>query len=93
MVDQRLSYASSDIDLSLDIDILKRLLSEPMFSQSSMTPSNGTWSRTMGEDTVDARLAHAVVAFWVDQKPHVGVQVSGCFANRADLYERFRSAR
>ena len=32
MVDQRLSYAFSDIDLSLDFDILKRLLSEPMLS-------------------------------------------------------------
>ena len=40
----------------------------------------------MGEDTVHARFAHFVVAFWIDEEAHVRVQVPGRLADWADIW-------
>jgi hypothetical protein len=39
----------------------------------------------MGEDTVDARLAHLVVAFWVDEEAHIAFEVALGVADGACL--------
>ena len=43
----------------------------------------------MGEDAVDAGFAHFVVAFGVHKEAHGWVEVTGGFADRADVWDTF----
>ena len=77
-----------DIHLPLHVDVLKGLLAEPVLSQGLVTSRDGTVRRTGREYPVDTRLTHLVVAFGVDEKLHIRIQVSRRLADRADLLER-----
>lgn len=46
---------------------------------------NGALRRAVREDAVDARLAHLVIALWVDEEAHIGVEVARRLAHRADV--------
>lgn len=78
-------HAPPNIYFSLHSDIFERLLAELVLTQGLATSSNWTVRGTAREDAVHARLAHLVVAFWVDEKSHIGIQVSRGFADGADL--------
>ena len=67
--------------------VLKRLFSKPVLAKRLAAACDGARGGTGGEDAVDARLAHLVVAFWVDQEAHVRVEVAGGLADGADFYE------
>ena len=83
----RLGYSPSDIDFTFYRDVLKRLLSKPLFPQRPSTTRNGARSRSLREDAVDAGLTHLVVTFWIDEEPHVRVEIAGRFTNRANVWE------
>lgn len=69
-------HTPPDIYFSLHPDIFECLLAEPIFTQGLATSGYWTVCRTGGKDAVHARLAHLVVAFRVDEKAHVRVEVS-----------------
>ena len=48
-----------------------------------MASSDGAKSWPLREDAIHTRLAHFVVTFWVDLKPHVRVEISRGLADRA----------
>ena len=81
----RLSDSSPDVDFALYLDVFESLLAETLLAQGASTA--GDWARggTLGEDAVDAGLAHLVVAFRVHEEAHVRVEVAGGFANGADV--------
>ena len=81
----RLSYPSSNINLPLYCNILKRLLSESLLSQGSSAARNRTRGRSLGEYPVDAGLAHLVVAFRVDEESHVWIKISRRLADGANV--------
>jgi hypothetical protein len=58
---------------------------EPFLAESLAAVRHGTGCRTRGEYAVDARGAHAVVAFGVDEELERGIQVAVAFADRADV--------
>lgn len=80
-----MGYSPPDINFALNVDVVKGLLAEPLFPQRASTPGDRTRGRTLGEDAVDARLAHFVVAFRVDEEAHVGVEIARRFAYGADI--------
>jgi len=75
----------TDIALPLDPDVLESLCLESAFPERPPAACDWTRSWTLREDSVDAGLAHPVIAFGVDFEPHVGVQVAGGFAYWADI--------
>lgn len=79
------SYPPSNIDFAFHRYIPKRLCSKLGFPQCSGAARNRARGRSLGEDAVDTRFAHFVVAFWVDFKAHVGVEIAGGFADGADV--------
>lgn len=61
-----LSDPSSDINLPFYLYIIEGLLAEALFPKCAGTPCDRARGGALGEDAVHARLAHFVVAFWVD---------------------------
>lgn len=80
------SHPPPYIHLSFNLQILERLPPESLFPQCPCTARYRTWSGSLGENPVHTRLAHFVVAFWVNEKAHVGIEVAGGFANRANVW-------
>lgn len=76
--------AASDVYLPLHSNILECLLPELGLSEGTLASGNRTRRGSMREYSVDTRLAHFVIALWVDEKPHVWVQVPRALADRAD---------
>ena len=74
-----------DIDLPLDLEILKCLLPELLLPYRTRTAGHGAGGWAPGEYAVDARLAHLMVAYWTDKEPHVLVEIAGGFADGADV--------
>jgi len=82
----RLRNPPANIHLLLHLDIFKGLPPEPLLAQGPPAPGHGTRGRALREDAVDARLAHLVVAFGVDEEAHVRVQVARRFAYWANVW-------
>lgn len=81
-----MSDPPSDINFPLYLYIIKGLLAEALFPECTGTPCNRARGGALGEDAVDTRLAHFVVAFWVDEEAHIGVEIAGRFAYGADVW-------
>jgi hypothetical protein len=77
-----------DVALPFDLDIGKSLSLELGLSEGAAAAGYGARGWPMGENAVDAGFAHAVVAFGVDEKPHLRVEVAGGLAYRADIWRR-----
>lgn len=58
---------------------------ESFLAESFAAVGNGAGCGTGREDPVDARRAHFVVAFWVDEELEGGVEVAVRFADGADV--------
>ena len=86
--DLHVHHAPPDIHFSLNADILKGLLAEAVLAEGLAASSDRAASWTRREDSVDARLAHLVVALRVDQESHVRVQIPRGLADGADLYQK-----
>lgn len=71
-----------NVDLPFDTDILKGLLSESVLAQRLVATGYRTGRGSRREDAVHAGLAHFVIAFWIDEEPHVRVEVSRGLADR-----------
>lgn len=80
-----LHHSAPNVHLPFHIDILECLLAKPVLAQSLVTACHRTVRGTRGEDPVHAGLAHLVVAFGIDEKSHVWVQIPRGFADRAHL--------
>lgn len=83
-----LHHSAPNVNLPLHVDILERLLPKSILPQCLVTPCHGTIRGTRREYPVDAGLAHLVIAFRVNEEPHVWVQVSRGLADGADLWEQ-----
>lgn len=68
------------------MDVVKGLPAEPVLAQGLAAAGDGAGGGSGGEDAVDARLAHFVVAFRVDEEAHVRVEVARGLADGADFY-------
>jgi hypothetical protein len=73
------------VDFALDFQVLECLGAE--FGFSKRTGASGDWTGrgAVAEYSVDARLAHFVVAFWIDFELHVGVEIARRFADGANV--------
>ena len=80
-----LSDPPSNINLPLYLYIVEVLLAEALFPKCASTSCDGARGRALGEDAVDTRLAHFVVAFGVDEEAHIGIEIAGRFAYGADV--------
>ena len=69
-------YPPPDVHLPLNLDVVKGLFAELLLPQRPVAARHGARRGPVGEDAVDARLAHLVVALRVDQEAHVGVEVA-----------------
>ena len=78
-------YPAPYVHLALYLQVLKRLFSEFVLPECSSAAGDRAGSGASREDAVDAGLAHLVVAFWVDEEAHVGVEVAGRLADGADV--------
>jgi hypothetical protein len=81
-------HAPSNIHFSLNSNILKGLLAKAVLAEGLTTSGDGAASGSRGEYSVDAGLAHLVVAFWVDEKSHIRVEIPRGLADGADLCQR-----
>lgn len=70
-----LSDPTSDVNFPFYLYIFKGLLAETLFPECAGTPCDRARAGALGEDAVDARLAHFVVAFWVDEEAHIAVEI------------------
>lgn len=86
MFDEGFGDAPSDVDFTFDLEVFEGLLPEALQAEGAGAAGYGTRGGALGEDAVDARFAHFVVAFWVDEEAHVGAKVAGGFADRADVW-------
>lgn len=79
------SNPPSNVNFPLYLYIVEGLLAETLFPECAGTPCDWAGGGALGEDPVDTRLAHFVVAFWVDEEAHIGVEIAGRFAYRANV--------
>ena len=80
-----LGDASPDVDLAFDLQVFEGLFAETLFSEGAGAAGDGAGRGAVGEDPVDAGLAHFVVAFGVYEEAHIGVEVAGGFTDGADV--------
>ena len=78
----RLRHSLADINLLLHLNIFERLLSKLLLSQDFMTADDGALVGALREEVINTRLTHLVIAFWVDEEPHVWVEVLRTLADR-----------
>lgn len=81
-----LSDPPSYINFALYLYIVKVLLAEALLPECASTPCDGARGGALREDPVDTRLAHFVVAFWVDEEAHTGIEIAGRFAYGANVW-------
>ncbi len=84
--------AAADVDLALDLEVVKGLAAEAGFAEGAGATGDGAGGGAVGEDAVDAGFAHFVVAFRVHEEAHRGVEVAGGFADGADVWVGGRGA-
>jgi hypothetical protein len=73
--DLHVHHAPPNVHLSLNSNVLEGLLAKAVLAEGLAASSDGAASRTRGENSVHAGLAHLVVAFWVDEESHVRVEI------------------
>lgn len=73
--DLHVHHTPPDIHFSLNSNVFKGLLAEAVLSEGLAASSDGAASWARREYSVDAGLAHLVVAFWIDEKSHVRVEI------------------
>ena len=67
------------------MQVFEGLAAEAGFAEGAGAAGDGAGGGAVGEDAVDAGFAHFVVAFWVHEEAHGGVEVAGGFADGADV--------